>query len=447
MDYRGALRFLDRHVNLEATAGRVHGLSLDSMRGLVACMGDPQQDVRTIHVTGTNGKGSVAAMVASLLDALGLRVGIYSSPHVDTIRERLAIGGKIIEEEEFAELIGDLAHYVEAAPGAPQDTPSYFELLTAAALLWFANEAVDVAVVEVGMLGRFDATNVVESDVAVVTNIGRDHTDGRGDWRRAIAGEKAGIVRAGRPLVLGETAIDVRDLFLAEHPDPLFERDRDFGVTATQVAVGGQQVDLFGPHGRYDEVFVSLFGSHQADNAAVALAAVEAFVGAPLGEEVVEQGFGAVRLPGRLEVAATGPLVLLDGAHNQDAARAVAEAVPELFFEGGGAGRRIIVFGALGPREPSEILEELAVLAPELVVTCTAPSPRAVPADRLAELARGLGLDAEPVSSVGDALRLAVTLADEDDMVLVTGSFYVLAPAREALEFVREEPGEEPGWG
>jgi len=439
MDFQGALGFLDRHVNLEATAGRVHGLSLDVMRGLVACMGDPQQDVRTIHVTGTNGKGSVAAMAASLLDALGLRVGVYSSPHVDTIRERLAIGGTIIEEEEFANLIGDLARYAEAA----SETPSYFELMTAAALLWFANEAVDVAVVEVGLLGRFDATNVVESDVAVVTNIGRDHTDGQGDWRRAIAGEKAGIVRAGRPLVLGETAIDVRDLFLAEQPDPLFECGRDFGVTATQMAVGGQQVDLFGPHGRYDEVFVSLLGAYQADNAAVALAAVEAFVGAPLGEEVVEQGFGTVRLPGRLEVAATGPLVLLDGAHNQEAARAVAEAVPEVFFEGHATGRRIIVFGALGPREPSEMLEELAVLAPELVVTCTAPSPRSVSADRLAEMARGLGLDAEPVSAVGDAVRLAVTLADEDDMVLVTGSFYVLAPAREALEFMGDEVGEE----
>ena len=439
MDFQGALGFLDRHVNLEATAGRVHGLSLDVMRGLVACMGDPQQDVRTIHVTGTNGKGSVAAMAASLLDALGLRVGIYSSPHVDTIRERLAIGGMIIDEEEFANLIGDLARYAEAA----SETPSYFELMTAAALLWFANEAVDVAVVEVGLLGRFDATNVVESDVAVVTNIGRDHTDGQGDWRRAIAGEKAGIVRAGRPLVLGETAIDVRDLFLAEQPDPLFECGRDFGVTATQMAVGGLQVDLFGPHGRYDEVFVSLLGAYQADNAAVALAAVEAFVGAPLGEEVVEQGFGTVRLPGRLEVAATGPLVLLDGAHNQEAARAVAEAVPEIFFEGHAAGRRIIVFGALGPREPSEMLEELAVLAPELVVTCTAPSPRSVSADRLAEMARGLGLDAEPVSAVGEAVRLAVTLADEEDMVLVTGSFYVLAPAREALEFMWDEVGEQ----
>jgi|Marorgknorr_s2lv_3_1036020.scaffolds.fasta_scaffold05688_4 dihydrofolate synthase/folylpolyglutamate synthase len=435
MDYPDALRFLDRHVNLEATAGRVHGLSLDAMRGLVACMGDPQQDVRSIHITGTNGKGSVAAIAASLLGALGLRVGTYSSPHVDTIRERLAIDGALIDEEQFGTLVGGLVHYADVAP----ETPSYFELLTAAALLWFADEAVDVAVVEVGMLGRFDATNVIDSEVAVVTNIGRDHTDGQGDWRRAIAGEKAGIARKGRPLVLGETAIDVRDLFLAEGPDPLLEREQDFGVTAARIAVGGQQVDLFGPHARYDEVFLSLHGAHQADNAAAALAAVEAFIGAPLGDEVVEQGLGSVRLPGRLEVAATGPLVLLDGAHNPEAARAVAVAVPELFFEGSAIGRRILVVGALGPREPSEVLAELAALAPELVVTCTAPSPRAIAADRLAELARGLGLDAEAVADVGDAVRLAVTLADDDDLILVTGSFYVLAAAREALAEIREE--------
>lgn len=431
MDYPSALAFLDRHVNLEATAGRVHGLSLEAMRRLVATMGDPHQDLRAIHLTGTNGKGSTAAITASLLRALGLRVGTYNSPHVDTVRERLAIDGEMIDEQSFGELVGDLAGYAEhhaATFGAPA---SYFELLTAAALLWFANEAVDVAVVEVGMLGRFDATNVLESEVAVVTNIGRDHTDGVGDWRRAIAGEKAGIVRAGRPLVLGETAIDVRDLFLAEAPEPLYERDQHFGVSFARPAVGGQVLDLFGPHGRYDEAFLPLHGDHQADNAAAALAAVESFVGASLGDEVVEEGLGTVQLPGRLEVAASRPLVVLDGAHNQDAARALAAAVPNVFPEG--AGRRILVLGALGPKEPEEVLEELAALMPDLVVTCTAPSPRAVPADRLAALMGAQGFDVEPVADAVEAVRRAVALADDDDLVLVTGSFYVLSAARHAL--------------
>ena len=164
-DYAGALRFLGGFVNLEASAGRIHGLSLDAMRGLVGAMGDPQHDVRAIHVTGTNGKGSVSSMVSAILGAAGLRVGCYTSPHVDTVRERLTVDGRLIGEEEFAELVADLERYAGVSPARP----SYFELLTAAALLWFSNEAVDAAVVEVGLLGRYDATNVVDSAVSVLT--------------------------------------------------------------------------------------------------------------------------------------------------------------------------------------------------------------------------------------------------------------------------------------
>ena len=422
MDYSEALRFLDRHVNLEATAGRVHGLSLDAMRGLVACMGDPQQDVPTIHVTGTNGKSSVAAMTVSLLGALGLRVGSYSSPHVDTIRERLAINGELIDEAEFGDLIGDLARYAAAAP----ETPSYFELLTAAALLWFANEAVDVAVVEVGMLGRFDATNVIDADVSVITNIGFDHTDGAGDWRRAIAEEKAGIIGRGRPLVLGETTVGLLDVFIDEGPDPLYEEGRDFGARAARRAVGGQVVDLWSPYGHYDEVYLSMHGTHQADNAAMAVTAVEAMLDAPLGGEVVAAAMCDLSVPGRLEVVAERPLVVLDGAHNPDAVRSLVASVPEVFP----AGRRILVVGALGPRDPGALFDELAHLAPDLVLVCTAPSPRAVPADELARSCAERGLDVEAVPDVAEAVRRAVALAGEDDLVLVTGSFYVLSGAR-----------------
>ncbi len=425
MDHAEALRYLDRHVNLEASAGRIHGLSLDAMRGLVATMGDPQADLQCVHVTGTNGKGSVSAMIGSLLRAAGLKVGSYTSPHVDTIRERLSIDGELISEEQFGELVGQLALYVDAAP----ERPSYFELLTAAALLWFANEAVDVAVVEVGLLGRFDATNVIDAEVAVVTNIGRDHTDGTGDWRRDVAGEKAGIIRAGRPLVLGETSVELLDLFAGEHPDPLLLRGEAFGVASTTPAVGGQQVDLWGPAGRYDEVFLALHGDHQADNAAVAVAAVESFLGTALGDEVIAEGLGSVTLAGRLEVVATEPLVVLDGAHNQDAARALATAVPEVFP----GSRRVVVLGTLGPREPVEVVDELRAMNPDLVVCCTAPSPRAVPAADLASMVASRGLDVEVVPDAEEAVRRAVALSDDDDLVLVTGSFYVLSSARTAL--------------
>ena len=424
-DLRSALRFLDRHVNLEAAAGRIHGLSLDAMRGLVSVMGQPQLDVRTVHVTGTNGKGSVSAMVSSLLVAAGLRVGGYSSPHVDTVRERLTMNGEWITEEAFAELVADLERYA----GAASEQPSYFELLTAAALLWFSNEAVDAAVVEVGLLGRYDATNVIDSDVSVVTNIGRDHTDGTGDWRRDVAAEKAGIIRAGRPLVLGETSIELREVFVAEAPDPVLERGVDFGVRSAERAVGGQLIDFWTPGGEQSEIFLPLHGDHQADNAVVALSAAEAFLDAPLGDDVVAEGLASVRVPGRLEVACAEPLVVLDGAHNPEAVRALAAAVPEVFP----AARRIVVLGCLGPREPSEVFDELVALAPDLVVACTAPSPRAVPAADLATLARQRRMDVEVVPDAVDAVRLAVSVADEADVVLVTGSFYVLSSAREAL--------------
>ena len=424
-DLRSALRFLNRHVNLEAAAGRIHGLSLDAMRGLVQMMGQPQADVRTVHVTGTNGKGSVTAMVSALLVSAGLRVGGYSSPHVDTVRERLTMDGELISEEAFADLVADLERYAGVAP----EQPSYFELLTAAALLWFNNEAVDAAVVEVGLLGRYDATNVIDSDVSVVTNIGRDHTDGTGDWRRDVAAEKAGIIRAGRPLVLGETSIDLREVFVAEAPDPLLERGVDFGVRSAERAVGGQVVDLWTPAGNHAEVFLGMHDDHQADNAAVALTAAEAFLGAPLGEEVVAEGFASVRIPGRLEVACAEPLVVLDGAHNPEAVRALAASVPDVFP----SARRIVVVGCLGPREPAEVFDELVAMGPDLVVACTAPSPRAVPAADLAALARQRRMDVEVVPDAVDAVRLAVSVADEADLVLVTGSFYVLSAAREAL--------------
>ena len=424
-DLPSALRFLDRHVNLEAAAGRIHGLSLDAMRGLTDVMGRPQLDVRTVHVTGTNGKGSVSAMVSSLLVAAGLRVGGYSSPHVDTVRERLTMNGEWITEEAFTELVADLERYAGAAP----ERPSYFELLTAAALLWFSNEAVSAAVVEVGLLGRYDATNVIDSDVSVVTNIGRDHTDGTGDWRRDVASEKAGIIRAGRPLVLGETSIELREVFVAEAPEPVLARGVDFGVRSTERAVGGQLIDFWTPGGEQSEMFLPLHGDHQADNVVVALTAAEAFLDAPLADDVVVEGLASVRVPGRLEVACAEPLVVLDGAHNPEAVRALAVAVPEVFP----AARRIVVVGCLGPREPYEVFDELVALAPDLVVACTAPSPRAVRAADLATLARERRMDVEVVPDAVDAVRLAVAVADEADVVVVTGSFYVLSSAREAL--------------
>jgi len=231
---------------------------------LVGVLGDPQAAYPAIHITGTNGKGSVARMVAELLEAAGLSVGTYTSPHLEAINERLSWNGEPIGDDDLAGVIGAVAA-VEEVSGV---TPSYFEILTAAAFTWFADIAVDVAVVEVGMLGRYDATNVVDSAVAVLTNVGRDHTDGVGAWRQAIAGEKVGIVKPGAAFVCGEVDAELREVLSATGAATTWWRGSDFDCEQSMLALGGRSISLRTPSGTVDDVFVPLHGEHQADNAA-----------------------------------------------------------------------------------------------------------------------------------------------------------------------------------
>jgi dihydrofolate synthase / folylpolyglutamate synthase len=430
MDYGRALDYLDEHTNLEkdsATAGKVEGLSLDSMRRLMSTIGDPHRAYRVVHVTGTNGKGSVARIISSLLKEHGLSVGTYTSPHLQRINERLRWDLEPISDEAFGEVIGGLAD-IEAVAGV---RPSYFEALTAAALAWFAEIAVDVAVVEVGLLGRYDATNVVDADVAVVTSIGQDHTDLKGDWRRAVASEKAGIIKPDSVLVLGESDPDLRPVFEAENPVATFVRGDDFDIERDFVAVGGRLIDLRTPAAELPELFLPLHGRHQADNAAIGVTAVEAFFGRPLDEEVVQEGLAAVRVPGRFEVVQRNPLLVLDAAHNPDGAVALAETFNDDFEV---AGRRIVVVGMLAGRDPSSFFEALDAQRADLVIACTAPSNRGVPAEEIARVADDLGVETEVVADVAEALDRARSITTEDDAILVTGSMYVVGAARSALE-------------
>ena len=261
MNYSGALAFLDRHINLEATAGRVDGLSLEKMRELAAVAGDPQTAYPVIHITGTNGKGSVARMISALLVEHGLSVGTYTSPHLERVNERLAWNLEPIRDEALAAVIEELA-VLEPLLESP---PSYFELLTVAAFAWFAEVAVDVAVIEVGLLGRYDATNVADATVAVITNIGRDHTDGQGDWRAAIASEKAGIIKPASTLVLGQESPDLRPIYEAEGPAEIIEIGEDFEPTTELAAFGGRLFGVRTPRDAYDDLYLPLYGSHQTD--------------------------------------------------------------------------------------------------------------------------------------------------------------------------------------
>ena len=426
MNFREALQFLDRFTNREATAGRIHGLSLAAMSQLIECMGEPHKDLRAIHVTGTNGKGSVVSMTESLLSSKGLRVGSYMSPHVDNIRERFTLAGSQITEEIFSEIIFDVSRYVESN----ELEPSYFELLTAAAILLFSNEGVDAAVVEVGILGRFDATNVLEGEIAVITNIGKDHTDGSEGWRRSIAAEKAGIIVEGKPLILGNPEEDVVDLFASENPEPIFQYGKDFLVEDSLPAVGGQVISVKGIFGEYEEIFLPLYGKRQAQNAALSLATAEVFLEGIIPEEVVEDAFGQLVIPGRLEILSRGPVVLVDGAHNKDSANHLAETVNDVFPES----RRILIVGTLEPHSPQEIFTELKAISPELVIVCRAPSPRAISPKELEEVAMGLGLDVERAESPYEATLQALRIGDEEDLIIAAGSFYNISEIRRAVQ-------------
>jgi dihydrofolate synthase/folylpolyglutamate synthase len=402
------------------------------MRALCDVLGDPQHAYPVIHVTGTNGKGSVTRMIAALLKERGLSVGAYTSPHLERINERLVWDGESISDDELGEEIGAVAA-VEELSGV---RPSYFEILTAAAFRWFADLAVDVAVIEVGLLGRFDATNVARAQVAVVTNVGRDHTDGAPGWKVAIASEKAGIIEPDSHLVLGETDPDLQAVFVAEGPADTWRRDSDFGCEANRVAVGGRVVDLWTPNGRVEDLYLPLHGAHQGDNAAIALASVEAFFGGALDEEVVTSAFAGMRLPGRFEVVRRDPTVILDCAHNVDGARAAAQTLADEFTL---AGSVVMVVGLLQGRDPVEMLEALGATEAGFLVACTPPSPRAIPAPELAAAADKLGIASEAVADVGSAVSRALAVSTDDDLVLVTGSHYVVGDARRSLSSDSED--------
>ena len=440
MDYLSALAYLDRHTNLEGsradrfvpapkmpTAGDVDGLSVEPMRELMAALGDPQDAYRTLHLTGTNGKGSTARSIDSILRAMDLSVGLYTSPNLDKVNERLRWDGADIADEDFGRVIGLLAS-VEPLIG---HIPSRFELLTAAAFVWFAEQGADVAVIEVGLLGRFDATNVVEADVAVITNVGKDHTDGADGWERTVASEKAGIIKPASQVVLGSPMDDLLPVFEAEPSAGVWEAGRDFEILTNELALGGRIIDLRTPGETYDQLFVPAHGRHQGDNAATAVVAVEAFFDRPTPEELVTEGLAEVRLPGRFEIVDREPTIILDGAHNPDGAAAAYRTLTEGFAR---LGSWVLVVGMLSGKDPVEMLRALGASDFDAVI-CTEPDwSRAIRAEEIAAAAFVLGLSPEVVRKPVEALARARAVTAADDLILVAGSLYVVGEVRSSLE-------------
>lgn len=428
MNFGEALAWLDRHQNLERMLGdaRLRTPNPERMRRFAYRLGDPERAEPVVHITGTNGKTSTARAATQILMTKGLTVGTFTSPHLERINERIAVDLQPISDDDLADVLSDLAGLEE--PGEAR--PTWFELLAATAFRFFADKPVDAAVLEVGIGGRWDATNVADGCVAVVTNISLDHTEILGPTREHIAQEKAGIIKPGATLVLGETDPDLHPIFEAEQPEALWLTGRDFELLRNEMAVGGRLLDLRTPGARYEDVYLPLHGRHQGDNFLLALVAAEAFFGRPVEADLVAAAAAETRSPGRLEVVRQHPLVVLDGAKNLAGARCEAETVSEEFEAGR---KRVMVVGMLRGKDPREMLLALDAPKAELVVTCPAPSPRSQLAEDIAEAARSLGTRALAAGSVADALDFALSEAGEDGLVLVTGSLYVVGEARSLL--------------
>ncbi|WP_311210258.1 MULTISPECIES: folylpolyglutamate synthase/dihydrofolate synthase family protein [unclassified Aeromicrobium] len=386
--------------------------SLERITALCRLLGDPQDAYPVVHLTGTNGKSSTARMIDALLRALDLRTGRFTSPHLQSMTERISLDGEPLTEEQFVEAFADVAAYAQVVDDSQPHPISFFELTVAMAYAAFADAPVDAAVVEVGMGGAWDATNVATGRVAVITPVAVDHTAYLGDRAVDIALEKSGIIKPGAHAVLAAQEPEVLDVLMRRSMEvgaTALREGVDFGVADRLNAVGGQQISLQGLNARYDDVLLQLHGAHQAQNAAVALASVEAFVGAELDGDLVRSAFGEVTSPGRLEVVRRSPTVLVDSAHNPHGVRAALEAVQDSFTFSPLVG----VVSVMADKDVEEMLRELEPVLAHVV--CTQNSlPRAMRADELGELAEEVfGEDRVTVErGLDDALVRAISMAE-----------------------------------
>jgi dihydrofolate synthase/folylpolyglutamate synthase len=422
--------------------------STDRIAALADVLGEPQRSYPVVHITGTNGKTSTSRMIDALFTRIGLRTGRYTSPHLQLATERISLDGEPVSALRYVEIYRDIEPYIAMVDAKSDVKMSKFEVLTGMAFAAFADAPVDVAVMEVGLGGRWDATNIADGKVAVITPIDIDHTDFLGTDILGIAAEKAGIIKEGAVAVLAEQRPEVAQVLLercAEVGATVARQGMEFGVLSAETAVGGQLLTLQGLGGAYDEIFLPLFGAHQAQNAAQALAAVEVFFGAGAGRkldiDVVREAFATVASPGRLERVRTAPSVFIDAAHNPHGARALAAALQDQF-----AFTKVV--GVLSVMEDKDVDGILAALEPvftEVVLTDNG-SPRAMDVDKLAGLARDVfGEDRIVVEPrLDDALEEAVRLAEETDCEPVSGSGVVVTGSVVTAGAARAMFGKEP---
>jgi len=426
--YDEAVAYLDQH------GGRGVRPGLQRVEALLEAMGNPHRSYPVIHVTGSKGKTSVARMITAVAVAHGLAVGTYTSPHLEGVEERLAYNNIAATKEEFAQAIADAAAFdLFFEEGPEEGRLTYFEFVTVAGLAWFTDRAVDLAVVEVGLGGRLDATNVVDSSVAVVTSVALEHTEYLGDTLEEVAGEKAAILKSKASLVTGmlppeaEAVVTAR---AAEFDSPHLAFGREFQLADETRAVGGWLVSIDGVYDTYENVHMPFHGRHQLMNSVIAIAAVEELFGRALDQESVRSGFATLELPGRVEVVAHAPVIVLDGAHTPESvavgAATLDEEFPPFLWK--------VVFGALSDKNLEGMISALDGVVGELFAV-PAANERAILPQAIAEAA-GSVLASDQIhiaNSIGEGLAAATEAAGTDGAVLVTGSMYVVGEARSLL--------------
>ena len=426
MDYETAIAYLERHIDLGMKPG------LSRMVELLEMMGHPESGYPIVHVAGTNGKTSTSRLITVILAAHGLNTGTFTSPHLERIEERIGVNGRMSTPEEFAQAVTDVAGFADLYEKKTGERASYFELTAAMAFAWFSENSVDAAVVEVGLGGRLDATNAADGEVAVVTGIDFDHTEVLGTTIEQIATEKLGIVKPGAMLVTGsmpEGAIGIARATASDLGATHYEFDKDFRVEGSDRGVGGWLVSINGTRGDYEDVFLPLRGRHQIANLAVAVAASEALLGGALDEDALRSGAAAVISPGRLEVVASSPLVLIDGAHNPQGMRALASSLAEEFAHQ----KWVLVMAAMKDKDLMQMVPTLKGPVQIAIATETGSNRSQRADDLAATLSAALEVPVESVPDPQAALARARELAGPDGVVLVTGSIYLVGAIRSLL--------------
>jgi dihydrofolate synthase/folylpolyglutamate synthase len=427
VDYQQAQAYLDNHIRRGGTPG------LERMRDLLDLMGRPQDGYPIVHIAGTNGKTSTARLTTLILVAHGLTTGTHTSPHLQRVEERIAVNGRDSTSEEFALAITDVAAFADLREDAGEVPNTYFELITAAAFAFFADQAVNAAVLEVGLGGRLDATNVVEADVCVVTSIGKDHIEYLGEAIGGIAAEKLAIAGPGSILITGilpEEAMEEANKTARTLGIQHRRIDVDFGIEDYERGVGGWMTSIKGAEATYSDLFLPLHGHYQLTNLACSVAAAEALVGRKLDVEAIRDALAVATAPGRMEALASSPFVMVDGAHNADGIESLVDSLLEEYP----TTRWQVLLGMMGDKNVELIVEHLAPVM-RGVVTTRVEDERAIDPVRLAEEVARIapGVPVVTSESVHDGLDMARAEAGSNGAVLVTGSLYLVGDVRGLL--------------